>query len=221
MSMRIISGRYRRRKLLSNPGDVTRPILDRVKESVFARLEAGLVGKRVADVFSGTGTIGLEALSRGAETCVFVEQDKIASSLLKQNIESLGVEDSTLCWWTDALLCSYKPKGDCSRFVPFDVIFFDPPYKMAGDIHPDTKIYRAVKRLARPDVSSPDAMLIVRIPERTEIEVPPQWKAEWEVDMANMIVRVHRKVATAPEAGSDEQVEESSKDSRDEAAEDQ
>lgn len=221
MSMRIISGRFRRRKLLSNPGDVTRPILDRVKESVFARLEANLVGKRVADVFSGTGTIGLEALSRGAETCVFVEQDKIASSLLRQNIESLAVEDSTLCWWTDALLCSYKPKGDSARFVPFDVIFFDPPYKMAGDIHPDTKIYRAVKRLARPDVSSPDALLIVRIPERTEIEVPPQWKAEWEVDMANMIVRVHRKVATVPEAASDEQFEESPENSNVEVGEDQ
>ncbi len=210
MSMRIISGRYRRRKLLSNPGDVTRPILDRVKESVFARLEADLVGKRVADVFSGTGTIGLEALSRGAETCVFVEQDKIASSLLKQNIESLAVEDSTLCWWTDALLCSYKPKGDSARFVPFDVIFFDPPYKMAADIRPDTKLYRAVKRLARPDVSSPDALLIVRIPERTEIEVPPQWKVEWEVDMANMIVRVHRKDSVEP--NSDESVEQSSSD---------
>jgi len=218
MSMRIIAGRYRRRKILSNPGDITRPILDRVKESVFQRLESDLVGKRVADVFSGTGTIGLEALSRGAESCVFVEQDKIASSLLRQNIESLEVEDSTLCWWTDALLCSYKPKGDSARFVPFDVIFFDPPYKMAPDIRPDTKIYRAVKRLARPDVSSEGALLIIRIPERTEIEVPPQWKAEWEVDMASMIVRVHRKISVEP--NSDESVEQASLDDASETSSD-
>lgn len=208
MSMRIISGRYRRRKLLSNPGDVTRPILDRVKESLFQRLEADLPGKKVADIFAGTGTIGLEALSRGAETCVFVEQDKVASSLLKQNIETLEVEESTLCWWTDALLCSYRPKGDSQRFVPFDVVFFDPPYKMATDIRPDTKLYRAVKRLARPDVSSPDALFILRLPEHTEVEVPPQWKAEWEIDMSSMIIRVHRKVgvplAPAPDEAADE-----------------
>lgn len=203
MSMRIISGRFRRRRLLSNPGDVTRPILDRVKESLFQRLEAELPGKKVADVFSGTGTIGLEALSRGAVSCVFVEQDKVASSLLKQNIESLGVEDDTLCWWTDALLCSYRPKGDSAKFVPFDVIFFDPPYKIAGDIRPDTKLYRAAKRLARPDVSSPDALFILRIPDRTEVEVPPQWKAEWEIEMSSMIIRVHRKVDIASPPVSD------------------
>lgn len=196
--MRIISGRFRRRKLLSNPGDVTRPILDRVKESVFQRLEADLEGKRVADVFAGTGTIGLEAMSRGAATCVFVEQDKVASSLLKQNIETLEVQGDTICWWTDALLCSYRPKGpDVARFTPFDVIFFDPPYKMAADIRPDTKLYRAVKRLTRPEVSVADALFILRIPERTEVTMPPQWTVLWEVEMANMIVRVHRKTGEA------------------------
>jgi 16S rRNA (guanine966-N2)-methyltransferase len=195
--MRIIAGRFRRRTLLSNPGDITRPILDRVKESLFQRLEPDLVGKRVADVFAGTGTIGLEALSRGAESCVFIEQDKVASTLLRKNIETLGVTDETICWWTDALLCSYKPKGDSAKYVPFDVIFFDPPYKMAPDIRPDTPIYRAVKRLARPDVSTPDSLFIVRIPERTEITPPPVWEFQWELEMANMIIKIYRKAAAA------------------------
>ncbi|MGD9854019.1 MAG: RsmD family RNA methyltransferase, partial [Planctomycetaceae bacterium] len=68
--MRIIAGKYRRRKLLTKPGLTTRPITDRAKEPLFERLESHLEGARVADVFAGTGTLGLESLSRGARSVV-------------------------------------------------------------------------------------------------------------------------------------------------------
>ena len=74
--MRIVAGKFRRRKLFANPGLKTRPITDRVKESLFERLSGELEGKRIADVFAGTGTLGLEALSRGAKSVVFIESDR-------------------------------------------------------------------------------------------------------------------------------------------------
>ena len=90
--MRIVAGRLKRRKLRTNPGLVTRPITDRAKEMLFDRLGT-FDGERVADVFAGTGTIGLEALSRGASRVVFVEQDRLAHELLRENVAALGVED--------------------------------------------------------------------------------------------------------------------------------
>ncbi len=195
--MRIIAGEFRHRTLLSNPGDTTRPITDRVKESLFARLEHELPGKRVADVFSGTGTIGFEALSRGAATIVFIEADDKAYELLRENVARLKVQERTLCWMTNALRSSYKPKN-AAAFTPFDVIFFDPPYRMAGDIIPGTPIYRSLERLARPDVSVPDALLVLRVPERAEYDLPPAWRTEWQMTMSNMLIDVCRKSSSPP-----------------------
>src|ERR687895_355607 len=100
--MRIIAGRFRRRQLAAAPGTTTRPLTDRVKEHLFQRLGA-FDGERVLDVFAGTGTIGLEALSRGARTAVFVERDHKAFELLRKNVAALGVTDETLCWRADVL----------------------------------------------------------------------------------------------------------------------
>jgi 16S rRNA (guanine966-N2)-methyltransferase len=190
--MRIIAGEFRHRVLLSNSGDTTRPITDRVKESLFARLEHELPDKHVADVFSGTGTIGFEALSRGAATAVFIEADKKAYELLKENVAKLKLGDRTICWMTNALRSSYRPKN-AEDFTPFDVIFFDPPYKMADDIQPGQPIYRSLERLARPDVSSADALLVLRVPEHATYELPPFWKTEWQLTMSNMLIDVCRK----------------------------
>ena len=201
--MRIIAGEFRHRVLLSNPGDTTRPITDRVKESLFARLEHELPDKRVADVFSGTGTIGFEAISRGAATAVFIEADKKAYELLRENVAKLKLAERTICWMTNALRSSYRPKN-AERFTPFDVIFFDPPYKMADDIQPGTPIFRSLERLARPDVSAPDALLVLRVPERATYELPPVWKTEWQLTMSNMLLDVCRKQPQLATAGDDD-----------------
>lgn len=192
--MRIVAGRFRRRKLLSNPGLVTRPITDRVKEILFERLGEELDEARVADVFAGTGTLGLEALSRGAKSVVFVEADRKAHELLETNVGKLGVESETLCWRADVMRCSFRPKG-VPEFLPFDVIFFDPPYRMVPYIKPGDSLFKALERLTRPDVSSPEALLVFRTPEQAEFTLPDAWSIERTLDVSSMNIHLARKQA--------------------------
>jgi 16S rRNA (guanine966-N2)-methyltransferase len=125
--MRIIAGEFRRR-LLASPkdGEKTRPIPDRVKESMFQLLRGHFENADVFDAFSGVGTIGLEALSRGARRVVMVERDRDIAGLLKDNIASLGVEDRTEIFVGDALGAGALAR--CPR--PVHLVFFDPPYPM-------------------------------------------------------------------------------------------
>ncbi len=192
--MRIIAGRYKRRKLQINPGLTTRPIVDRAKQKLFDRLESDLENAKVLDVFSGTGSMGLESLSRGATSCVFIERDHKAHELLRENVAHLGVEDETMCWRTDALRCSYRPKG-LPQLVPFDVIFFDPPYELArGELKPNTKLFQALQRLASDTVSSRTALLVLRIPEKLEPEIPEEWfRTELEIAVGSMRIRFYEK----------------------------
>lgn len=190
--MRIIAGKYRRRKLLANPGDVTRPITDRVKETLFERLGKRVAGRRVADLFAGTGTLGLEALSRGAQSVVFVENDRRAFELLEQNIARLGVKEATLCLRADVFRCSFRPKG-APQFFPYDLVFFDPPYRMAAGIRPGRPLYRALLRLAREDVTAAGALLVVRAPVQAEFECPPQWIADRPTHFGGMTIHVFDK----------------------------
>ena len=183
--MRIIAGRFRRRKLLTSPGTTTRPITDRVKETLFERIDASLQQARVADVFAGTGTIGLEALSRGAQSVVFIEQDRAAHELLQQNVATLGAGDQTICWRTDALRSSFRPQGG-EACLPYDVVFFDPPYRMIERLRVGSPLYRSLQRLARPAVSSSGARLVLRTPERAHFELPDAWRIDWTLTMSNM-----------------------------------
>lgn len=190
--MRIIAGKYRRQKLFANPGDVTRPITDKVKETLFERLGQELPGSRVADVFAGTGTLGLEALSRGAHSAVFFEADRQAFGLLLQNVAKLGVEDETLCWKSDVLRSSFRPKG-VPHLLPYDMIFFDPPYRMVADIHPTTPFYKSLERLARDGISADNALLILRTPRKAEFECPPIWTLDRMYEFNNMTIHLFDK----------------------------
>jgi 16S rRNA (guanine966-N2)-methyltransferase len=194
--VRIIAGEFRRRKLLASPGLTTRPITDRVKETLFERIAERLVDARVADVFAGTGSLGLEALSRGAKSVVFIESDRRAFELLRQNVAALGVEDRSLCWRTDALRSSFRPKG-VDPFVPFDIVFFDPPYRMAMELTPDTPMYDALSRLARETVTSPDARLYFRAPEDARLSLPDCWAPAGLHDISSMAINVFQKRGAA------------------------
>jgi 16S rRNA (guanine966-N2)-methyltransferase len=121
--MRIIAGTARGRKLSSPPGERTRPLLDRVREALFSILGARIAGAHVLDLYAGTGSIGLEALSRGAAACVFVERDREALECLKSNVTALGFAERARIVRgrvEDQLL---RPPEEC-----YDAIFFDPPY---------------------------------------------------------------------------------------------
>jgi len=187
--MRIVSGKYRRRLLQTNPGETTRPITDRAKVSLFDRIQSLLdTGPRVADVFAGTGTMGLEALSRGAKSVVFFEQDAHAHELLKQNVEMLGVQAETVCWRTDVFRTSFLPKGEaCKDFVPYDVIFFDPPYRMTPKIKQNSLLFAALQRLGTTTLCAPDALLVLRCDEHAVFELPPAWQPD-EIHRVNRMM---------------------------------
>jgi len=186
--MRIISGKYRRRKLLANPGQTTRPIIDRVKVALFDRLEDRLEGACVADIFAGTGSFGLESLSRGASVAIFIEQDHRAWELLKQNVDAIVDEDESLCWRTNAFRSSFKPKG-IAGWRPYDIVFFDPPYRFMEGANEQSEPYKALTRLARPDVTAEDALLVIRTAEHAEYQVPPEWRLQECLKRSSMAIR--------------------------------
>jgi 16S rRNA (guanine966-N2)-methyltransferase len=127
--MRIIAGEWRGRPLVAPKGDATRPTADRTREALFSML-VSRVGSfedlRVADLFAGSGALGLEALSRGAAHCTFVEQDRPALDSLKANIEKLSAK-------ADVRAQSVLALGPVPQ--PFDLILMDPPYGSgAGEV---------------------------------------------------------------------------------------
>jgi len=190
--VRIIAGEFRHRRLLANPGLTTRPITDRAKEILFERIQDLLVDKRVVDIFAGTGSLGLEALSRGAQSVVFLESDKRAFELLEQNVAALGVEDRALCWRTDALNSSFHPKG-VDEFLPFEVVFFDPPYRLAEKLRPESPMSKALVRLARNTVTADTALLFFRVPKRTSLELPACWEHDQARAISSMEIHVFKK----------------------------
>jgi 16S rRNA (guanine966-N2)-methyltransferase len=121
--MRIIAGEWRGRPLVAPKGDTTRPTADRSREALFSML-ASRVGSfeelAVADLFAGSGALGLEALSRGAATCLFVEQDRAALDALKANVAKLGAKGAEV---RPSSVLSLGPAR-----APLDLILMDPPY---------------------------------------------------------------------------------------------
>jgi 16S rRNA (guanine966-N2)-methyltransferase len=201
--MRIIAGKFRHRKLLTNPGQTTRPIIDRAKVRLFDLIRHELPGARVLDVFAGTGTLGIESLSRGAKSAVFCEADHRAHELLRKNTEVLKVTDDVLCWRVDVLRCSFRPKGT-GDWTPYRAVFFDPPYKMADDLKPGTPIFRCLERLARPDTTTDNALLVIRTPLQCEPTFPPAWTTEMVFEVASMRIFLLRKNADAGPVETDE-----------------
>lgn len=122
--MRVIAGKARRLKLLTPPGMDTRPTTDRTKETLFNILQPEISGSRFLDLFSGSGAIGIEALSRGAAHAVFVEKDRAAVGCIRKNLAFTRLDDS------GQILC--KDVGTALRELEggpaFDIIFMDPPY---------------------------------------------------------------------------------------------
>lgn len=124
--MRIISGQWRGRSLQAPKGDTTRPTADRTREALFSMLQSRLGsfdGLRIADLFAGTGALGLEALSRGGAHATFVDNDKAAVAALKANITKLGAS-------ADVLPVAVSALGPARQ--PYDLLMLDPPYGSGG-----------------------------------------------------------------------------------------
>ena len=120
--MRVISGTARGRRLKELPGMDTRPTTDNVKESLFNIIQFDIEGRRVLDLFGGTGQLGIEALSRGAQSCVFVDASRQAAAVMGENLRTVGFADRGTVRQGDALAFL----GSCRE--KFDLILLDPPY---------------------------------------------------------------------------------------------
>jgi len=136
--MRVITGTARGRKLKTPENREIRPTADNVKEALFNMLQFDLEGRRVLDLFAGTGQLGIEALSRGAAEAVFVDQDREAVRIVKENLKACGFEASVRR--QDAL--SYLKEKE-----KFDVIFVDPPYD-SGLYEPVLETIKSVDKLS-------------------------------------------------------------------------
>jgi 16S rRNA (guanine966-N2)-methyltransferase len=187
MVLRVIAGEFRRRHLKTPPGIGTRPYTDRVRQMVFDRLRDDLEKSRVADVYSGVGTMGLESLSRGAASCVFFEGDPEVHGYLKLNVATIAPTARTICWRTDVRRTSFRPNGgeDC---LPYTLIFFDPPYADVPQLLEGKPLAASLKRLARPEISTDNARLILRTPQYTDFEPVGGWVVEERWDISTMIV---------------------------------
>jgi 16S rRNA (guanine966-N2)-methyltransferase len=134
--MRIVSGRWKGKALIAPVGDATRPTSDRARQAVFNILEhapwsPGLRDARVLDLFAGTGALGLEALSRGAASCLFLDTDPAARAALMTNIETCSAQGITRVWKRDAACLDPMPP---TANGPFDLVFADPPYGKGFDV---------------------------------------------------------------------------------------
>ena len=123
--MRIISGKARGRKILSPETMETRPTLDRIKEAIFNIIQGYIPDAVAVDVFAGTGSLGLEAASRGAKECYLVDKSPVTFPILKKNIENLQFEDTCTALNMDAYMAL---KSLAAKGKVFDLIFIDPPY---------------------------------------------------------------------------------------------
>lgn len=121
--MRVISGSARGKKLFSPIENHVRPTADRVKEAIFSAIQFELAGKKILDLFAGTGQIGIEALSRGAEFAAFVDKSLRSVQLTKKNLEAAGFSERAKLFGVDAA----QFLSTCTE--KFDIIFLDPPYK--------------------------------------------------------------------------------------------
>ena len=158
--MRVISGTARGRKLLEPDGKRIRPSTDKVKESLFNIIQFDIEGRHVLDLFAGSGQLGIEALSRGAASCVFVDESPEAIKLVNANLHHCGLEEAAVVVRGDAF--SYLERGE-----RFDLIFLDPPYETGH-------IDRALERIIEFDILKDNGIIICESRVEKEIAAVPE-----------------------------------------------
>lgn len=176
--MRIIAGLYRGRRLTAPTGARTRPILDRVKVASFDWLGSRLAqpgmlpAVNVLDLFCGGGSLGIEALSRGARFCAFVEEDAEAFRCLLQNLDRLGVGPAARACNCPVQSVQVEPPTGA-----FGIVFLDPPYALSDDVTEDSLLGRVFGRLGRPLPVEDDAIVLWRHAAQSAppAELPNDW----------------------------------------------
>jgi 16S rRNA (guanine966-N2)-methyltransferase len=157
--MRVVAGEYGGRRLKTAPGKRTRPTAERVREALFSIL-GPVDGMRVADLYAGSGALGIEALSRGAEHATFVERDSRTADIVRFNLAALGANDFADVAVRDVLAWLRAEAGNAT----FDLVLIDPPYSSAPRLgEPLTELLQ--------DVLAPNATIVTESDKRAPLEL--------------------------------------------------
>lgn len=176
--MRVVSGSARGRRLKELQGMETRPTTDKVKESLFNVIQFDIPGRKVLDLFGGTGQLGIEALSRGAAHCTFIDQRRDAAALIRENLKLCRLEENAKVIQGDSLafLSSCREK--------FDVIFLDPPY------HTDL-MDRALELVTKIDILSEHGIIICETMADRQLppmEAPYEWGKDYRYGQIKLTI---------------------------------
>lgn len=189
--MRIIAGEARGRRLLGPKDRRTRPPIDRLRGALFSLLRDRFEGKAVLDLYAGTGSLGLEALSRGARRAVFVEASRSSIEVLEENVRRLGFGSRSETIRGNALSTpSFADPGS----LRFAVVFFDPPFESMRDPEGAERVLSRIREALESPALEPDGCVVVRQPSRGGIPMPFPGAVErrygrsavWIVEKASM-----------------------------------
>jgi 16S rRNA (guanine966-N2)-methyltransferase len=162
-SIRIVAGQFKGRTIPTLPGRTTRPTSQRAREALFSILGGQIQDATVADLFAGTGAVGLEALSRGATKALFVEQNPLAGTTIQQMLTQLKVSPSSQVLIEDVSLAIQN--SILVGWRPFDMIFMDPPYRLPN-------VQQILHQLEKADVMAPTGRIIYEHFHKTTPPIP-------------------------------------------------
>lgn len=179
--MRVITGSARGKKLKELPGLDTRPTTDRVKEGLFNVIQFDIEGRRVLDLFAGTGQLGIECLSRGAAFCDFADHSPAAMRVIRENVAACRLTDRAAFHQRDFSAVLNGARGK------YDLIFLDPPYA-SGDLE------RALKMIAEIDIVSGNGIIVCETPAEHRLpELPGDYVRTGEYRYGKIKVTLYRR----------------------------
>lgn len=179
--MKIISGKYKGRNIEGHNLDGTRPTMERVKESLFAIIQNYLDGAVVLDLFSGSGNLGIEALSEGASFAYLVDYNKKASDTIKRNLNTIGIKDA------EVINLDYKKALNYLKDKKIDLIFLDPPYKTDF-------IEQSIKLIDEYNILSDEGLIICENDSLEKIVYPDNYEVVKDRKYGDKWVVILRKI---------------------------
>jgi len=179
--MRVITGCAKGRRLRELPGLDTRPTTGRVKEGLFSAVQFELEGRRVLDLFAGTGQLGIEALSRGAAWCDFVDRAPAAVKVVRENLRVCALEQRAAVYQKDFSDFLSAPRG------PYGVVFLDPPYASGS-------LDLALKRISDVDILVENGIIVCESPaEHALPELPGPYERDRDYRYGKIRLTVYRR----------------------------